>query len=180
MNFNPKKLFVIVGYPHIGKTKTLQQIFQRRLFFPFKQPIHAPSLGDAPFIVVNNSDTNHRSEDQLARIRSALHFHTETDTSFLIPASLVFDDGIRDIKGILAYLNRSGLDVHYLVLRNSWFDKRVISDDDLLLLKKYVESGTIHILDRLVTQSKLRFDERVKEMEALMRTVLESRVRYCE
>ncbi|NLU96408.1 hypothetical protein [Chitinophaga sp. Ak27] len=109
-----------------------------------------------------------------------MHFHTETDTSFLIPASLVFDDGIRDIKGILGYLNRSGLDVHYLVLRNSWFDKRVISDDDLLLLKKYVESGTIHILDRLVTQSKLRFDERVKEMEALMRTVLESRVRYCE
>jgi hypothetical protein len=164
MNTNPRKLFVIAGYPHTGKTVTLQTLFHRKSFFPFKRPIMATAFKNEQFIVINISDHNHRTADYLTRIKAVMASHTETYTSFIVIISLVFDDSIRDVKPVLQYFNQSGFDIYYMVLYSSIHDKRVISEADIELFRKLVSKGEIHFFDKLVTQSSLRFKERTTEV----------------
>ena len=172
MNFNPRPLFVIVGYHHTGKTKTIRHIFQRKHFFPFKQPFKAAGLDNEEFIVINISDHNLRTESSLLRITSVMQYHIASSASFLVVLSLAFDNSIRDVKKILAYFNQSGFDIHYLVLYSSWRDKRVVGEQDLLLLAQQITQGAIHMLDRLVTKSELRFNQRTEELRLLMVALL--------
>jgi hypothetical protein len=169
MNFNPRKLFVIVGYPHTGKTKTLAEIFGRRLFFPFKGPIQASGLGTGDYIVINNSDHNYRAGDYLARIKSVIEHHRDTEACLLVVVSLVFDDSARDVRTILSFFSELCFEMHYLMLYSSWNDKKVISDADMELFRQEVKSSNIYVLDRLITQSRQRFKERVEEIVQLLR-----------
>jgi hypothetical protein len=172
MNFNPRKLFVIAGYPHTGKMKTTRHIFQRKHFFPFKGPIKAAGLDNREFIVINISDHNFRTEHYLLRIKAVMQCHVESRAAFLVVLSVIFDDSARDVKKILTYFNQSGFDIHYLVLYGSWRDKRVIGEQDLLLLSQQITQGAIHVLDRLVTKSELRFNQRAEELRLLMVALL--------
>ena len=175
MNFNPRKLFVIVGYPHTGKTKTIRHIFQRKHFFPFKQPFKAAGLDNEEFIVINISDHNLRTESSLLRITSVMQYHIASSASFLVVLSLAFDNSIRDVKKILAYFNQSGFDIHYLVLYSSWRDKRVISEQDMALLEQHITQGPIQVLERLVTKSELRFNQRAEELRLMMMRLLKKK-----
>ena len=172
MNFNPRKLFVIVGNPDAGKMKTIRHLFQRKHFFPFKGPIKAAGMGNREFIVINISDHNFRAEHYLVRIKAVMQCHVESRASFLVVLSLAFDDSARDVKKILVYFNQSGFDIHYLVLYSSWRDKRVVGEQDLLLLAQQITQGAIHMLDRLVTKSELRFNQRTEELRLLMVALL--------
>ncbi|MFY0253049.1 hypothetical protein ACDQ55_03755 [Chitinophaga sp. 30R24] len=176
MIFNPRKLFVIVGYPHTGKTKTLQQIFHRKHFFPYKQPISTAYFGAEKFIVINISDHNHRTANYLLRIKDVMKYHTETQAYFLVVISMAFDNSNRDVKNILAYFNQSGWDIHYLLLSSSWYDKSIIKEQDVILFKQLIERGRIHILERLVTLSPIRFNERVEEVKEVILKALEQKV----
>ncbi|PSL49292.1 hypothetical protein CLV51_101623 [Chitinophaga niastensis] len=175
MNISPRKLFVIVGYPHTGKKVTLQTLFRRKGFFPFKRPIKAAQFGNKGFIVINISDHNHRTEDYLARIKAVMASHTETPASFMVIISLVLDGSIRDVKPVLQYFNQSGFDVHYLVLCSSMYEKKVISEANIELFRQHVSKGQIHLFDKLVTQSTLRFRERVEEVTKVIDVLLATR-----
>lgn len=172
MNFNPRKLFVIVGDPHSGKTRTIQYLFQRKQFYLFKQPIKLDALWKEKFIVVNAPDPYCRADDQLSRIKSVIQYHTASDTSFLFNLNLVLDNSVFDIRKILLYFNQSAFEVYYLVLYSSWFDKKVMSEENIIQLQQLVENGSIHIFERLVTQSGLRFNERVEEVKEIIAKIL--------
>jgi len=172
MNFNPRKLFVIVGDPHSGKTRTIQNLFQRKRFYLFKQPIKLDALWKENFIVVNTPDPYCRSDDQLSRIKSVIEYHAVSDTSFLFSVSLVIDNSAFDIGQIVSYFNQSAFEVHYLVLYSSWYDKKVISEENIFRLQQLVGNGSIHIFERLVTQSGLRFNERVEEVKEAIGRIL--------
>ncbi|MET3875200.1 hypothetical protein ABIE50_000612 [Chitinophaga sp. OAE865] len=168
MNFNPRKLLVVVGNPHSGKMRTLQYLFRRKQFYIFKQPIKLDASWKEKFIVVNARDPYSRTDEQLHRIKSVIQYHTASDTSFLINLNLVLDNSEFDIRKILSYFNQSAFEIHYFVLYSSWFDKRVISGENISQLKQLVENGSIYIFERLVTQSELRFNERVEELKEVI------------
>ncbi len=172
MNFNPRKLFIIVGNPHSGKMRTLQYLFRRKRFYLFKQPIKLDALWSEKFIVVNARSPYSRADEQLHRIRSVIQYHTVSDTSFLINLNLVLDNSAFDIRKILSYFNQSAFEIYYFVLYSSWFDKRVICGEHIAQLEQLVENGSIHILERLVTQSGLRFNERVEELKEAIGRIL--------
>jgi hypothetical protein len=165
MNFNPRKLFVVVGDPHSGKTRTIQCLFQRKQFYLFKQPIKLDVLWKEKFIVVNIPDPYCRADDQLNRIKSVIQYHIASDTSFLFNLNLVLDHSAFDIREILSYFNQSAFEIYYLVLYSSWHNKKVISEENIFQLQQLVERGSIHIFERLITQSGLRFNERVAEVK---------------
>lgn len=165
MNFNPRKLLVVVGNPHSGKMRTLQHLFRRKQFYIFKQPIKLDASWAEKFIVVNARSRYSRAEEQLHRIKSVIQYHTVSDTSFLINLNLVLDNSEFDIREILSYFNQSAFEIHYFVLYSSWFDKRVICEDYIMQLEQLVENGSIHMFERLVTQSGQRFNERVEELK---------------
>lgn len=172
MNFNPRKLFVIVGESHSGKTRTIQYLFQRKQFYLFKQPIKLDALWNKKFIVVNTPDPYCRADDQLNRIKSVIQYHTASDTSFLFSLNLVLDNSAFDIRKILLYFNQSAFEVYYFVLYSSWFDKKVIREEHIFQLQQLAENGSIHLFDRLVTQSGLRFNERVEEVKEAIGKIL--------
>jgi hypothetical protein len=173
MFVTPRKFFVIVGYPHTGKGKTTQQIFGRSMFFPFKKPIQTASFGKEQFVIV--FPRNHGINDYLTRIQTLIQFHREADTSFFIVLNLLPGDGIRHIDSILAYFNQSAFDIHYLLLSSSWYDKKMMSAADMELFEETVKNGTIEVLDRVITKSLQRFNERVEEVKQAMLKVLEKK-----
>ncbi len=175
MNFNPRKLFVIVGYPHAGKRKTAQQIFERTRFFPFKQPIQTGYFEREQFIVI--SSRYYVSEAYLTRIKTLIERHAASDTSFVITLNLSFGNTRWSIECLLDYFNRSGFEVHYLVLHCSMLSKQVVSESDLALFEQQVVNGTVYLFDRLVTQSLLRISERTAEVKDVMLKVLEKKNR---
>lgn len=176
MNFNPRKLFVIVGYPHAGKRKTAQQIFKRRLFFPFKQPIRTGYFKEEQFIII--SSRQYVSEAYLARIKTLIERHAASDTSFVITLNLSFGNTRWSMECLLDYFNRSGFDMHYLLLYNSMLSKKVISDRDRGLFEQQVVNGTVHLFDRLVANSMLRLTERATDVKEVMLKILEKKGRY--
>lgn len=176
MIVKPRTFFAIVGNPHTGKGKTTQQIFERKMFFPFKQPIQAASFGEEQFVII--FPRYHGSDDYLMRIKTIIQFHRESDTSFCVIMNLVPGNGIRDVQNILAYFNQSGFDVHYLILSSSWYDRKMISSADIALFEEAVENGTVHVLDRVVTKSLQRFNERTAEVKEEMLKVLERKRVY--
>lgn len=115
--------------------------------------------------MINARSRYSRADEQLHRIRAVIQHHTVSDTSFLINLNLVLDNSEFDIREILSYFNQSAFEIHYFVLYSSWFDKRVICEDHIAQLEQLVENGNIHLFERLVTQSGLRFNERVEELK---------------
>jgi hypothetical protein len=175
MNCNPQKFFVIVGNPHSGKTKTIQSIFKRRNFFPFKQPISVPWADRKKFVVINSSDFNFRSGDHLRKIRAVVNLRIGDPVSFVTPLSICFDGSARDISNILVYLNYLDIETHHLVLCSSWFDKNVIGDEMLEKYRELQPNGTIHLFEKLVTNSPLRFEERTKGVIQLISSLLNNK-----
>ncbi|MDQ0105457.1 hypothetical protein J2T02_000550 [Chitinophaga terrae (ex Kim and Jung 2007)] len=175
MNCNPQKFFVIVGNPHSGKTKTIQSIFKRKNFFPFKQPINVPWLHTKKFVVINSSDFNFRSSDHLGKIRAVVNLRIGDPVSFVTPLSICFDGSPRDISDILVYLNYLDIETHHLVLCSSWFDKNVIGDEVLERYRELQHNGTIHLFEKLVTNSPLRFEERTNEVIQLISSLLNNK-----
>jgi len=172
MNFTPRKLFVIVGDPHSGKTRTIQQLFQRKQFYAYKQPIKLDTLWKERFIVINAPPPYSAAEDHLRRIKSIIQYHTAADTSFLLNISLVFDSSVQDVKGILQYFNQTAFEIYYMVLSSSWFDKKVICPSTVVQLEEYVKNGTIHVFDLLVTRSELRFRQRIADIRLFLQHML--------
>jgi hypothetical protein len=176
MFVKPRTFFVIVGNPHTGKGKTTQKIFGRTMFFPFKQPIKAAPFGEEQFVVIFS---RHRtSDDNLVHIKTIIEFHRESDTFFWVIMNLVPGNSVRDIQSILAYFNQSGFEVHYLVLGGSLHDRKMISAADLALFMETADNGTVHLLDRVVTKSSQRFNERTEEVKEVMSEVLERKRVY--
>lgn len=175
MNCNPQKLFVIVGNPHSGKTKTIQAIFNRTNFFPLKQPIDVPWEQAKKFVVINCSDFNFRSKSQLERLKSVLNHHIGDAVSFVMPLSICFDGSSKDITEVLEYIKYLDIETHHLVLYSSWFDKKVIEEETLEKYTTLQNNGTIHLFDRLITKSPPRFEERTNDMILLMKELVNSR-----
>jgi len=173
MNFNPRKLFVIVGDPHSGKTRTIQQLFQRKQFYAYKQPIKLDTLWTEKFIVINAPPPYAAADEHLLRIKSIIQYHTAADTSFLLNISLVFDNSLQDIREIIQYFNQTAFEIYYMILSSSWFDKKVICSEAVQELETYVKNGSIHIFDLLVTRSELRFSQRIGEIKLFLQRALE-------
>lgn len=173
MIVNPRKFFLIVGYPHTGKGKTTQQIFGRRMFFPFKQPIKAASFGEEPFVIIFSRCQD--ADSALTRIKTIIEFHRESDTSFFVIMNLVPGNSVRDVQNILAYFGQSVFEIHYLILSSSWYDKTMISASDVELFEETVKNATVHLLDQIVTKSPQRFKERTDEVKEAMLKVLDGK-----
>lgn len=172
MNFNPRKLFVIVGDPHSGKTRTIQKLFQRKQFYTYKQPIKLDALWKEKFIVINAPPPYAAADDHLQRIKSVIQYHTAADTSFVLNISLVFDNSLQDIKKILQYFNQTAFEIYYMILSSSWFDKKVVCSATVEQLEAYVKNGSIHMFDLLVTRSELRFSQRIGEIRLFLQKML--------
>lgn len=172
MNFTPRKLFVIVGDPHSGKTRTIQQLFQRKQFYAYKQPIKLDPLWKEKFIVINAPPPYGAADDHLLRIKSVIQHHTAADTSFVLNISLVFDNSLQDIREIVRYFNQTAFEIYYMVLSSSWFDKKVICSETVLQLETCVKNGSIHIFELLVTRSELRFSQRIGEIRLFLQHIL--------
>ncbi|WP_143059054.1 hypothetical protein [Chitinophaga arvensicola] len=168
-------MFVVVGNPHSGKTRTIQHLFQRKQFYAFKQPIKLDAGWLEKFIVINAPPPYAVTEDHLQRIKSVIQYHHAADTSFLLNLSLIFDSSMLDVKKIFTYFNQSAFEIYYLVLTSSWLDKKIICPAMLTQLELQVKNGSIHMFDRLITQSELRFRERVEEVKEFIRKILDGR-----
>ncbi|MCW3462399.1 hypothetical protein [Chitinophaga nivalis] len=160
MDSKPRKLFVLVGYPLAGTKRTLQHVFDRKHFFPFKRPFTAPHLNGQSFVVINASNSTITSAAYLAHVRDVLEHHIHAHISFAIGISLVFDNSEHDVRPILQYLHHSRFDVHYLLLYSCMDEKRVINEEDLTLFRKCVQRGKIDLFDLLVSHSTARLDRR--------------------
>ncbi len=171
MFFNPRKLFVIVGYPRSGKKRVLQELFARKHFFPLKEPITSSVL-NGDFVVINMTNRRKRTSVMCSFISRVMQYHAASSASGIIMLSLVLDNGLHDAGEMIRYLNASGYTMHYLVLRSSWSDKQLISDGDLQALKSLVSRGTVHVFEKLVTQSGVRFEQRQEELAEVINEVL--------
>ncbi|RFS23391.1 hypothetical protein DVR12_10265 [Chitinophaga silvatica] len=172
MHRNLQKFFVIVGSPFSGKSRTIQELFRRTNFFPFKQPIRVAWEKKERFIVINSSDTNFRAIDHLHKIKSVVNSHISCQVSFVTPLSICFDESRRDIRDIMIYLNHLGMETHYLILASSWREKKIIEQQDIKMFNQFIGLGTSHMFDRLVTMSELRFRERRDEVIGIIRKIL--------
>ena len=176
MFVKPRTFFVIVGNPHTGKGKTTQQIFERKMFFPFKQPIKTASFGEEHFVIIYSRYRD--AEVNLMRIKTIIEFHRESETSFFVVMNLVLGNCTRDIQSILAYFSQSGFEIHYLVLSSSWYDKKMLSAADMELFEEMAENATVHLLDQVVTKSSQRFKERTDQVKVTMLKVLQRKQVY--
>ncbi|SKA16090.1 hypothetical protein SAMN04488128_1021218 [Chitinophaga eiseniae] len=172
MFFNPQPLFVIVGYPNVGKRKVLQEIFARKNFFPLKDPFIPVAFPENKFVVINR--TNHRgaSDTLCTHLSHVMSKHIFSSAAFMLMLSFILDGGRRDARRVVQYLEASGCLVHYLVLAGSWEDKRVLTEEALEPLLAAIGNGRIHYFDRLVTRSPLRFQQRTEEVTTVIRSVL--------
>lgn len=124
------------------------------------------------FIII--SSHYYVAETYLHRIKTLIELHAASNTSFIITLNLLFDNSRRSIEKILAYFSQSGFEMHYLVLSSGWREKKVISKADMAHFEQQVINGTVHLLDRVVTQSELRFNERTEEVKETILRVLET------
>ncbi|RBL93499.1 hypothetical protein DF182_13380 [Chitinophaga flava] len=176
MFFNPQPLFVIIGYPNSGKKKMLQELFERKHFFPMKEPF-LPAVFSNRFVVVNRTNRRHTSSALCVHISQVLHRHTLSAPACMVMLSFILDQGERDIRKVLPYLEDSGCRLHYLVLAGSWSDKRFIGEQDLEFLKTGIKRGRIHYFDLLVTRSPPRFQQRTIAVAQVIRAVLDGSCR---
>ncbi|HEY9258265.1 hypothetical protein [Chitinophaga sp.] len=146
------------------------------MFFPFKQPIKAASFGEDQFVIIFSR--YHNSDDNLMHIKTIIEFHRESETSFFVVMNLVPGNSVRDVQSILEYFSQSGFEIHYLVLSSSWYDKKMISAADMELFEETAENATVHLLDRVVTKSSQRFNERIEEVKDTVVKVLKKKRGY--
>lgn len=173
MIVNPRRFFVIVGTPHAGKRKTTQQIFGRSKFLPFKGPIKAAALGEEPFVIILPRALDPR--EYLVYIKKLIQVHRESDTSFFVVLDLLSAESIDEVQCILEYFNGSVFEVHYLVLSSSWHGECMLSNEVVTLLQAKITNGTVHVLDRMVTASLIRLNDRAGDIVALISKVLEKK-----
>ncbi|MBO9727088.1 MAG: hypothetical protein J7623_00470 [Chitinophaga sp.] len=176
MIVNPRRFFVIVGTPHTGKRKTTQQIFGRKKFLPFKAPIKTAALGEEQFVIILPRALP--PHEYLAYIRKLIQVHRESDTSFFVVLDLLSAEAVHEVQCILEYFNGSAFEVHYLVLSSSLYDERVLGNEVVTLLQTKITNGTVHVLDRLVTASLIRLNDRARDIVALISKVLENKPVY--
>ncbi|CAL1521089.1 hypothetical protein MMC2321_04880 [Chitinophaga sp. MM2321] len=150
----------------------LHHLFNRKNFFPHKAPIYAPGFDSGKFVVINITNYSNSTADYLNRINDVLERHTDTNTSFMILMSLIFDGRAHDIKKVLEYLNRTSYELHYLVLTSSYYDQEPMKEQDLEQLRRFITKGRIHLFDTLVTQSSLRFKQRRDEVAKLISDIV--------
>ncbi|HVI48061.1 MAG TPA: hypothetical protein VM802_24550 [Chitinophaga sp.] len=172
MEINPRKLFVIVGYPDSGKRITLHHLFKRKSFFPFKNPIQAIGLDNTKFVVVNVTNRRRRTELYLSQVRDVLQWHAFSSTSFMIMMSLILDDGIHDVRKMLEYLNESSFDLYYLILESNVKNKGLIQEHHLETFSSLVKKGYIYHFETLVTSSPPRLKQRADEVKQVIRDIL--------
>lgn len=172
MFFNPRPLFVIVGYPNSGKRKVIQEIFARKNFFPLKDPFTPAVFPRTKFVVINKSNHDYLPDVFCTHISQIMRRHAFSSAAFMLMLSLIPEGGRHDARSVVQYLEASGFLVHYLVLAGSWEDKRMVSEEEVERLRAKIRHGRIHYFDRLVTRSPLRFSQRTEEVVAMIREVL--------
>lgn len=172
MFFNPRPLFVIVGYPNCGKRKLLQEIFARKNFFPLKDPFTPSAFPENKFVVINRTNHHVASDMFCTHLSEVMRRHAFSSAAFMLMLSFISDGSRRDARQVIQYLEASGHPVHYLVLASSWEDKRILPEEALEPLRAAIKHGRVHYFERLVTRSPLRFQQRTEEVIAVIREVL--------
>ncbi|WP_147243431.1 hypothetical protein [Chitinophaga flava] len=141
-----------------------------------KEPF-LPAVFSNRFVVVNRTNRRHTSSALCVHISQVLHRHTLSAPACMVMLSFILDQGERDIRKVLPYLEDSGCRLHYLVLAGSWSDKRFIGEQDLEFLKTGIKRGRIHYFDLLVTRSPPRFQQRTIAVAQVIRAVLDGSCR---
>ncbi|WP_143308685.1 hypothetical protein [Chitinophaga vietnamensis] len=165
---NPRKLFVIAGYPYSGKHITLQQLFRRKHFFPLKAPISLDKPEQGQFVVAGSARRPQNAAYYRKRLYEILERHRQTDAAFVMTMSLVFDGGVHDCTEMLRMLHAAWFEPHYFILRSSWYDKTLVKEEDIEQLASYTPGAFLHDMDLLVTRSPLRMQQRVEAIRQVM------------
>jgi hypothetical protein len=76
------------------------------------------------------------------------------------------------------YFNHFGIDLHYMVLSSSFTEKKVVSAEDLAQFSRLITTGEVHLIDKMVTNSPLRFEERNVELIKVMKQILSREGRW--
>ncbi|SHL92376.1 hypothetical protein SAMN05444266_105486 [Chitinophaga jiangningensis] len=168
-----QKLFVLVSLPHSGIYDTAHRIFQRSSFFPFKGPIRCAGFGEALFAVLNVHNYRLSTREYLRELRRFLRRHGGKEVHLVLNLVL-YTEGTHAMGEVIRELNRTSLDIHYLVLQSNYINRQVMSSELLAVLKGWIKQGTVHVNDTLVMGSQIRLDQRAEELCAVIRQVVAS------
>ncbi|WP_143159958.1 hypothetical protein [Chitinophaga jiangningensis] len=86
----------------------------------------------------------------------------------------MYTEGTHAMGEVIRELNRTSLDIHYLVLQSNYINRQVMSSELLAVLKGWIKQGTVHVNDTLVMGSQIRLDQRAEELCAVIRQVVAS------
>jgi GTP1/Obg family GTP-binding protein len=160
-----KQIFAIVGYTNWGKSNTLYELFNKKLFLPLLSPITSDKLADLRFTVINASNEDRTTKAYLERLKAVIKKHKATNTTFVITISLIFNDGSHDVKEVFRFLNSlEGFHIDYLILENGWYKGDVLLIEDLKLMKDHVSLADIHHFSGPINESKGAFSKRTKQI----------------
>lgn len=157
-----KDIYAICGYTHWGKSQTLYKIFNKEGFQPKKSPIKTTKIPNQDFIVINASNEDKPLGEYLTRLREIIKIHNDQNIKIVITISLLSS---HDPKRIIDYLNNlNDFNIHYIVLKNSWFKNESITKDDLSKLKDQVKNGKICICPDIISENSTNFSNRVNNI----------------
>ncbi|MBV7528703.1 hypothetical protein [Chitinophaga sp. sic0106] len=87
---------------------------------------------------------------------------------------VMYQEGPHAIGEIIRELNRSGLNIHYLVMTSNYVTREVLAPSAVAAFEGLVKQGVIHVNETLVMGSQVRLDQRAEELRELIRQVLSS------
>lgn len=168
-----QKLFALVSMPHSGIYDAAHRIFQRSSFFPFKGPIRCAGFREELFAVLNVHNYRLPTRDYLRYMRRFIRRHGGKEMHLVLNL-VMYQEGPHAIGEIIRELNRSGLNIHYLVMTSNYVTREVLAPSAVAAFEGLVKQGVIHVNETLVMGSQVRLDQRAEELRELIRQVLSS------